>query len=99
MSAGAGVSKAVTFVFRAPGATSVSLVGDFNGWNPDAMPLKRAALGDTWITQVPLERGLHVYAFVIDGSDWKTDPSAPLAPVASFGRRNSLMLVDEEGAL
>jgi len=90
---------AVTFVFRAPGASRVSLVGDFNGWDPDATPLRRATLSDTWIAQVPLEGGLHAYAFVIDGSDWAADPSAPLAPVASFGRRNSLVVVGEEGAL
>jgi hypothetical protein len=92
-------STAVTFVFRAPGASRVALVGDFNGWDPDATPLKRATLGDTWIAQVTLERGLHAYAFVIDGSDWAADPSAPLAPEASFGRRNSLVVVGEGGAL
>ena len=47
------------------------------------------------LAQVPLERGLHAYAFVIDGSDWAADPSAPLAPEASFGRRNSLVVVGE----
>jgi len=99
---GAGVvamPTAVTFVFRAPGASRVSLVGDFNGWDAEATPLKRATLGDTWIAQVPLERGLHAYAFVIDGSDWVADPSAPLAPEASFGRRNSLVVVGEGNAL
>jgi hypothetical protein len=90
---------AVTFVFRAPGASRVSLVGDFNGWDPEATPLGRSTLGDTWIAQVPLERGLHAYAFVIDGSDWAADPSAPLAAEASFGRRNSLVVVGEAGPL
>jgi hypothetical protein len=89
---------AVTFVFRAPGASRVSLVGDFNGWDPQATPLRRATLGDNWIAQVPLERGLHAYAFVIDGSDWAADPSAPLAET-SYGRRNSLVVVGEGGAL
>lgn len=89
----------VTFVFRAPGASQVCLVGDFNGWDPDATPLRRAALGDMWTAQVPLQRGLHAYAFVIDGSDWAFDPSAPLAPEATFGRRNSVVAVGEGGAL
>jgi 1,4-alpha-glucan branching enzyme len=90
---------AVTFVFRAPGASRVSLVGDFNGWDPEAMPLRRAALGDTWIAQVRLEHGLHAYAFVIDDTDWSADPSAPLAAEASFGRRNSVVVVGEGDAL
>src|SRR2546426_6065781 len=59
-------ATAVTFVFRAPGASRVSLVGDFNGWDAEATPLRRATLGDTWIAPVPLERGLHAYAVVID---------------------------------
>jgi hypothetical protein len=92
-------STAVTFVFRAPGATRVSLVGDFNGWDPDATPLARATTGEIWTAQVPLEHGLHAYAFVIDGRDWAPDPSAPLAPVATFGRRNSLLVVGEDQAL
>jgi len=90
---------AVTFVFRAPGASRVTLVGDFNGWDPTATPLKRAATGDSWTARVPLARGLHAYAFVIDGRDWAPDPSAPLAPVAVFGRRNSLLVVGEDEVL
>lgn len=92
-------STAVTFVFRAPGATRVSLVGDFNGWDPDATPLARATTGEIWTAQVPLEHGLHAYAFVIDGQDWAPDPSAPLAPVTTFGRRNSLLVVGEDQPL
>jgi len=92
-------STAVTFVFRAPGATRVSLVGDFNGWDPNATPLARATTGEIWTAQVPLAHGLHAYAFVIDGQDWEPDPAAPLAPVATFGRRNSLLVVGEDQAL
>ena len=92
-------STRVTFVFRAPGATRVSLVGDFNGWDPNATPLARATTGDVWTTRVSLEHGLHAYAFVIDGRDWAPDPSAPLAPVTTFGRRNSLLVVGEDQAL
>jgi 1,4-alpha-glucan branching enzyme len=92
-------STPVTFVFRAPGASTVTLVGDFNGWDPDATPLRRAALSDAWTAQVPMPRGLHAYAFVIDGREWAPDPSAPLAPEATFGRRNSVLVVGEGVAL
>lgn len=90
---------AVTFAFRAPGATHVTLVGDFNGWDPNATPLRRAATGDVWTVELPLPRGLHAYAFIVDGADWSVDPSAPLAPETTFGRRNALLVVDERGAL
>src|SRR5262245_58206129 len=52
-----GERTAVTFVFRAPGASQVAVVGDFNGWDPQATPLRRAALGDAWTAEVPLHRG------------------------------------------
>ena len=94
-----GQPTAVTFVFRAPGASHVALVGDFNGWDPQATPLRRAALGDAWTAEVPLHRGLHVYAFVIDGEEWFPDPSAPLAPETGYGRRNSVVVVGEGDAL
>lgn len=90
---------AVTFVFRAPGASRVALVGDFNGWDPEATPLRRAALGDAWTAEVRLHDGLHVYAFVIDGREWSPDPSAPLAPESAYGRRNSVVVVGEDGPL
>jgi len=89
----------VTFVFRAPGASRVALVGDFNEWDPEATPLRRAALGDAWTADVALHDGLHVYAFVIDGREWSPDPSAPLAPESSYGRRNSVVVVGEGNAL
>src|SRR5262245_58800305 len=95
----AGDVLPVTFEFRAPCATRVCVVGDFNGWDPEATPLRRAARGDAWTAQIPVQRGLHAYAFVIDGSDWAADPRAPLAPEATFGRRNSLLIVGEGGAL
>ena len=94
-----GEQTTVTFVFRAPGASHVALVGDFNGWDPQATPLRRAALGDAWTAEVPLHRGLHVYAFVIDGEEWFPDPGAPLAPETGYGRRNSVVVVGEGDAL
>ena len=89
----------VTFAFRAPGATRVCLVGDFNGWDPDATPLRRAATGEVWTVDLPLPRGLHAYAFIVDGTDWSVDPSAPLAPETTFGRRNALLVVGEGATL
>lgn len=85
----AAPSANVRFVYVAPGATSVSLVGDFNQWNPVAKPLRR--LGDgTWITDVPLPPGRYAYAFVVDGKV-VVDPAAPRA-TGEFGE-NSVVMV------
>jgi len=37
--------KRITFKLDAPEAQSVSLVGDFNSWNPDSHPLKKNSNG------------------------------------------------------
>ena len=83
----------VKFVLVAPQAARVSLVGDFNRWDPAATPMERTPTGGTWSVVVPLSAGRHEYAFVVDGKQWLPDPSAPLAPVDGLGAPNSVVLV------
>jgi Carbohydrate-binding module 48 (Isoamylase N-terminal domain) len=83
----------VKFVLVAPQAARVSLVGDFNRWDPAATPMERTPTGGTWSVVVPLSVGRHEYAFVVDGKQWLPDPSAPLAPVDGLGAPNSVVLV------
>jgi hypothetical protein len=87
------VPNGVKFVLVAPQAARVSLVGDFNGWDPAATPMQRTPTGGTWSVVVPLSAGRHEYAFVVDGKHWLPDPSAPLAPVDGLGAPNSVVLV------
>jgi hypothetical protein len=89
----------VTFVFDAPGAAMVSLVGDFNGWDPHATPLHRSAAGGRWTAEVRLDRGLHQYGYVIDDHVWAVDPAAPLAPDRVYGTRKSVIVVGEDRIL
>lgn len=83
----------IKFVFVAPQATRVSIVGDFNQWDAAATPMQRTPTGGTWSVTVPLNTGRHVYAFVINGTQWVADPSAPLAPADGLGVPNSVLLV------
>ena len=85
----------VQFVFVAPAASRVSLVGSFNDWNDRATPLHPTSTAGVWSVTVPLSRGRHVYAFVVDGSDWIADPTAPRAPDDDFGSPNSVILIGE----
>jgi hypothetical protein len=87
------IRDGVKFVLVAPQAARVSLVGDFNRWDPSATPMERTPTGGTWSVVVPLSAGRHEYAFVVDGKQWLPDPSAPLAPVDGFGAPNSVVLV------
>jgi hypothetical protein len=87
------VRDGVKFVLVAPQAVRVSLVGDFNRWDPAATPMERTPTGGTWSVVLPLSAGRHEYAFVVDGKQWLPDPSAPLAPVDGLGAPNSVVLV------
>lgn len=83
----------VRFVIAAPGASTVSLVGDFNAWNVRATPLEATENEGIWTVTVPLPAGRHEYAFVVDGELWLPDPNAPAAGTADFGPANSVVTV------
>ena len=86
----------VRFVFVAPYASRVALVGDFNAWNPAAMPMRRSTDGRAWLLDVPLAPGRHVYSFIVDG-DVAPDPAAPRAGDDDFGVPSSVVLVSAGG--
>ena len=56
----------VNFFCLAPDATQVSLVGDFNDWQPAANPMQRQPEG-YWTARVELAHGHHQYCFLVDG--------------------------------
>ena len=83
--------RAVNLICHAPQAHSVSLVGDFNHWNPAAHPMKRMPDG-AWLLMVELKHGHHRYAFLVDGS-LTLDPRAQGITRNDHGERVSLMPV------
>ena len=91
------IDTIVKFVYLAPRADKVFLVGDFNGWDTTKTPLARGDDG-SWTVTLPLSAGRHLYGFVVDGS-WSTDPRAPLAPDDGFGHANSVKLVRRGSSL
>jgi hypothetical protein len=82
------------FRLRAPEAVAVSLVADFNGWDPDSQPLVRAG-GGWWEARVALPQGSHQYAYWVDG-DLVTPPEADTTVDDGFGGRNGLLYVEPE---
>jgi 1,4-alpha-glucan branching enzyme len=68
------MAKPVNFFCAAPAARSVTLVGDFNDWDPAAFPMKRQPDGN-WFIQVTLHHGHHHYQFLVDGKPM-LDPNA-----------------------
>ena len=96
VAAGEAAPKVVQFILVAPAASSVSLVGDFNDWDAEATPLRPATADGVWTVNVPLTPGRHHYSFVVDGSRWMPDPSAPQAASDDdFGVPNSVITVAE----
>ena len=76
---GVGDGVAVYFGMWSPQARAVSVVGEFNGWTPDAMPLT-CTRGGWWHGRVSLPPGRHVYRFWVEddsGGDWLADPENP----------------------
>lgn len=64
----------VNFFCRAAHAKQVSLVGDFNHWNPEAAPMHRTPDG-RWMASLELPHGYHQYLFLVDGQP-VLDPTA-----------------------
>ena len=73
-------------------ARRVTLVGDFNNWDARATPLEREPGSTLWSVTVPIQRGRHVYAFLVD-SVWTIDKRAPVARDPDFGVTGSVILV------
>jgi hypothetical protein len=86
------------FVFVAPRASKVSLVGDFNDWDATKSPLVRVPNSGLWKVALPLSAGRHEYQFVVDGT-WLPDPGAPVAGDDGFGRTSSVRNVRKGSAL
>ena len=74
----------------APDASRVQLAGNFTNWKP-SVAMKRTGSG-VWTVVLPLDAGVHNYAFIVDGEQWTPDPMAP-AVSDGFGGMNSQLAV------
>ena len=82
----------VQFILDAPGAATVAVAGDFSEWEP-AFDLDDADGDGVWTGRVPVQPGVHSYMFLIDGSEWLTDPRAERYQDDGFGNRNAVLAV------
>ena len=86
------VPGGVLFKIKAPGASKVELVGDFNSWQ-DPIELNDDDEDGIWITIAKLDPGTYQYKFIVDG-EWKPDPSNPMDADDAHGGRNSVVIVE-----
>ena len=75
------VPGGVRFGVWAPNAERVSVIGDFNGWNPDATPLHSRGGSGIWEGFVPdIGKGtIYKYHVVSRWHDYRVDKADPMA--------------------
>jgi 1,4-alpha-glucan branching enzyme len=85
--------------FRVPataarGANRAALVGEFNGWNPEATRMHRLKSGDFKVT-LDLEVGReYQYRYLLDDRNWTNDEGADrYVPAGVPDAQNSVVVV------
>jgi hypothetical protein len=86
-------TRPVSFRLAAPASSRVTVVGDFNDWDPAATPLRLTNGGGVWTVELRLKPGRYHYTFLVDGRRWEGDPSEPRAPESDFGAPVSVVTV------
>lgn len=77
----------------AAGASSVAVVGSFNGWSAETHPMQRLRDG-SFKAMVKLEKGSEYhYRFLIDGSRWENDWAAERYAANPFGGDDSVVVI------
>jgi len=77
--------RGVEFAVWAPNAKLVSVIGDFNGWNPTSDPMRPSSAG-VWEAFVPELRPNAIYKYHIESrlSDFKVDKADPFGFAAEI---------------
>ena len=86
--------RIVQFMLTAPAASRVALAGDFNGWDPRAIPLERDRRDGRWAVTLALAPGRHNYAYVVDDTQWVRDPAATPAEPNELTPPRSVVIVN-----
>jgi 1,4-alpha-glucan branching enzyme len=78
-------------IFMGVWATQVSLVGDFNNWDPQAHPLEHS-LHNGWRITLELRRGhAYHYRYLLDRREWLNDSDADDYAPNPYGGLNSVV--------
>ena len=88
------------FALWAPNAASVHVIGDFNGWTPDATPMERVPDSGIWQTFVPgIQRGAR-YKYRIESRfhGYRIDKADPYARFAERPPHTASVVWDDDHA-
>jgi hypothetical protein len=81
------------FVVVAPTASSVTVVGDFNNWDPLGTPLERSGRDGMWTATLWLPAGVYSYNYLVDGRLQHAMDEPGLRD--EFGGGHSIVIVGE----
>jgi hypothetical protein len=90
---GALGTREVRLRLSAPASSHVTVVGDFNDWNPAGTPLRPTGDPGVWTVELRLKPGRYHYAFLLDGRRWVRDPAEPPNAESDFGAPTSVITV------
>lgn len=77
-------------------AKEVNLVGEFNGWDNSATPLKKVK--SVWKTTLELEQGqAYQFRYLVNGSEWHNDDSADHYVPNNIDGDNSVVVTYNNG--
>ena len=82
--------RVARFRLHAPAARTVALAGDFTDWRPRSMTRK----GPDWVIELTIPRGVHHFAFLVNGQEWTVPREAPGVSTDEWGRKNATLVVD-----
>jgi hypothetical protein len=86
-------TQPIHLVLSAPASSRVTVVGDFNDWDPRASPMVPSGSPGTWSIRLSLPPGRYRYSFLVDGARWVRDPSTPPALGNDFDAPTSVITV------
>ncbi len=88
--------KRVRVTFELPSAIwaeRVTLVGDFNDWNPTQDEMRQTRSDGNWRITLELETGReYQFRYLVNGRDWHNDWKADKYAPNEFGTDNSVLV-------
>jgi 1,4-alpha-glucan branching enzyme len=87
----------VTFILPsdlAKTANTANVVGDFNNWDPQGLPMKKYKNGKFSVATKLLSNKEYQFRYLVDGNNWHTDLDADDVMPAPFAyQQNSVVKV------
>ncbi len=90
-----GAECKVTFELPADnGVETVTVLGDFNNWEADALPMKLRKKDRVFTATANLPAGqAYQFRYLVDGEAWVTDQDADGVQIGPYGEPNSVVEV------